>query len=161
MTEITETVTCDGTCGLSPFDCANLHPDPMTGLRAQLVGVIGSTMILRTSPAEVADAVLAAIEAHPSLTIRHYAPTQDAHDAACRALEKHRARADATEVEWLTSDEVVARYKLKSKDVLYLMRSRGSGPKGYRFGKQLRFKVSDLRDWEEQHSDEARGRGQS
>lgn len=57
--------------------------------------------------------------------------------------------------EWLTADQVVARYKLKSKDTLYLLRSRGRGPKGYRFGKELRFKVSDLRVWEEQLVDKA------
>jgi hypothetical protein len=166
MTEINEVVSCDGTCGLSPADCANLHPDPMTALKAQMVETVQRRLGSHPEPfphaAEfLVDGVLADLEAHPSLTIRHYAPTQDAYDAACAALEKHRTRADEAEAEWLTTDQVVARYQLNSKDTLYLLRSRGRGPKGYRFGKELRFKVSDLRDWEEQNSDEARERGQS
>lgn len=55
--------------------------------------------------------------------------------------------------EWLTADEVVARYKLSSKDALYLMRSRGTGPRGHKFGRELRFKVSDLRVWEALRAD--------
>lgn len=90
MTDFAEITFCDGTCGLSPAEHERQHPNPLTVLRDDLAGVIGRTMILRTSTTEIADAVLAAIEDHPSLTIRHYAPTQDAYDAACRALEKHR-----------------------------------------------------------------------
>ncbi|MCQ0011954.1 hypothetical protein [Actinomadura madurae] len=41
--------------------------------------------------------MLGQIEAHPSLTIRHHAPTKDAYDAACRALEEHRERANTAE----------------------------------------------------------------
>ena len=128
MTEIAETVTCDGTCGLSPADCANLHPDPMTALRAQIGEAIATWAGARMTICEhtqlieygaAAEAVLATIEAHPALTIRHYAPTQDAYDAACKALEKHRARADEAEAEAerLTARmEVLAeRYKATSR----------------------------------------------
>lgn len=44
-----------------------------------------------------ARAVLAAIDEDPVLEIRPYYPTQDAYDAACAALEKHRQRADVAE----------------------------------------------------------------
>jgi hypothetical protein len=46
-----------------------------------------------------ARAVLAVIDEHPVLEIRPYYPTQDAYDSACRALEKHRARADEAEAD--------------------------------------------------------------
>lgn len=120
MTEITEVVTCDGTCGLSPADCANLHPDPMTALKAQMVETVrqrlGGKVELFPHTAEfLVDGMLEQIEAHPALTIRHYAPTRDAYDAACRALEKHRARADeaeaaVTEVQRLHGKPRTARY---------------------------------------------------
>lgn len=97
MTEFDEVVSCDGSCGLSPADHEREHPHPITALRDQMASTIGGTMILRTSPTEIANAVLAQIEKHPSLTIRHYAPTQDAYDRACAALEKHRKRADDAE----------------------------------------------------------------
>lgn len=58
--------------------------------------------------------------------------------------------------EWLTSDEVVAHYKLRSKGQLYVMRSRGRGPRGHRFGKELRFKRSDLLAWEATRADTPR-----
>lgn len=48
---------------------------------------------------EEADAALAVIERDPVLEIRPYYPTQHAYDAACRALEKHRTRADAAEAD--------------------------------------------------------------
>lgn len=93
MTDFTEIVFCDGTCGLSPTDHARQHPDPLIVLRDQLAATIGDAIVLRSSPRHIADAVLADIAAHPVLTIRHYAPTQDAYDAACRALGQHRATA--------------------------------------------------------------------
>lgn len=48
---------------------------------------------------EQADAVLALIEEDPVLEIRPYYPTQDAYDAACYALEKHRKRANEAEAD--------------------------------------------------------------
>lgn len=75
MTEIN--TWCDGTCGLSPEEHEREHPNPYVVLRDQIAEQIGG---------EAADAALAIIEEHPSLTIRHFAPTQDAYDAACRAL---------------------------------------------------------------------------
>lgn len=44
-----------------------------------------------------ARAALAAVDEHAFLEVRHYAPTQDAYDAACKALEEQRKRADAAE----------------------------------------------------------------
>ena len=58
--------------------------------------------------------------------------------------------------EWLTAVEVVARYKLASVAALYAMRHRGKGPRGHRFGRELRFKVSDLDAWEAAHVDRER-----
>ncbi|TDD31658.1 hypothetical protein E1287_25700 [Actinomadura sp. KC06] len=44
-----------------------------------------------------ARAALAALDDHASREVRHYAPTQDAYDAACKALHHHRQRADEAE----------------------------------------------------------------
>jgi hypothetical protein len=44
------------------------------------------------------------IDAHPVLEIRPYYPTQDACDAACKALEKHRQRADKAEADLAALD---------------------------------------------------------
>lgn len=56
--------------------------------------------------------------------------------------------------EILTADQVVALYQLKSKNALYVMRSRGTGPRAFRVGKELRFRLSDLRSWESSRADE-------
>jgi hypothetical protein len=64
-----------------------------------------------------------------------------------------REQALGTPEEILTADEVVARYKLKSLESLYVMRSRGNGPRAFRVGKELRFRLSDLRAWEESRAD--------
>lgn len=55
--------------------------------------------------------------------------------------------------EWRTADEVVKRYRLKSKASLYQMRSRGTGPRGYRIGRVVMFKESDLLAWEATRAD--------
>lgn len=55
--------------------------------------------------------------------------------------------------EWLTADEVVAIWKLGSKNTLYGMRSRGRGPRGYKVGRELRFKRRDVEAWVEQGAD--------
>lgn len=55
--------------------------------------------------------------------------------------------------EWWTAEEVVAHYKLASVASLYTMRSRGTGPKGHKFGRGLRFKRSDLDAWAERQAD--------
>lgn len=60
---------------------------------------------------------------------------------------------------WLTADEVVARYGLKSRAALYAMRSRGTGPRGYRIGRLVKFKVSDLLAWEATRADRERTTG--
>lgn len=52
---------------------------------------------LRLNAERAVAKVLTAIEEHPVLGIRPYYPTQDAYDATCRALEKHRKRADQAE----------------------------------------------------------------
>jgi excisionase family DNA binding protein len=57
------------------------------------------------------------------------------------------------EDEWLTVEEVVARCKLDSRDTLYGMRSRGRGPRGYKVGRELRFKSSEIDSWMEQRAD--------
>ncbi|MFD0853185.1 helix-turn-helix transcriptional regulator [Actinomadura adrarensis] len=53
-----------------------------------------------------------------------------------------------TDDQWHTAAEVVERYKLASVSALYTLRSRGRGPKGHRFGRELRFRDSDLAAWE-------------
>ncbi|MFB4312924.1 helix-turn-helix transcriptional regulator [Actinomadura sp. 21ATH] len=60
--------------------------------------------------------------------------------------------------EWLTAPEVVARYKLRSLGALYAMRTRGKGPRGHRFGRELRFREDDLRAWEAQRAERTRVR---
>jgi hypothetical protein len=56
-------------------------------------------VVCRGDVAAIIDAVLATIDAHPVLEIRPYYPTQWAYDQACKALEKHRQRADEAEVD--------------------------------------------------------------
>jgi DNA repair ATPase RecN len=51
------------------------------------------------SYSEAADAVLDAFDAHPVFEIRPYYPTEHAYDAACKALQKHRQRAEQAERE--------------------------------------------------------------
>jgi predicted DNA-binding transcriptional regulator AlpA len=58
--------------------------------------------------------------------------------------------------QWLTSDEVVARYRLTSKAALYAMRHRGTGPRGYRIGRVVMFKESELLAWEATRADPER-----
>lgn len=52
------------------------------------------------------------------------------------------------EDEWRTPDEVCDRYKI-TKATLYRWNYDGTGPKAHRFGKHLRYRDSDLRQWEE------------
>ncbi|GAA4226084.1 hypothetical protein GCM10022254_09860 [Actinomadura meridiana] len=56
--------------------------------------------------------------------------------------------------EWLTAREVVEQYKLPSLAALYTMRSRGKGPKGHRFGRDLKFHLADLKAWEDECADQ-------
>lgn len=42
---------------------------------------------------------------------------------------------------------------------LYMWRSRGVGPRGYKIGKHVRYKAQDVEEWLETRSDEARGDG--
>lgn len=60
--------------------------------------------------------------------------------------------------EWSNVDEVVARYRLKNRRALYLLRTRGKGPRGYRFGRDLLFSEDDLIAWEESRADDNRGK---
>lgn len=55
--------------------------------------------------------------------------------------------------EWLTTEEVVKKAKLSSRESLYTMRSRGRGPRGYKVGRELRFKASDIAAWMERNAD--------
>lgn len=55
--------------------------------------------------------------------------------------------------EWLTTEEVVKTAKLSSRESLYTMRSRGRGPRGYKVGRELRFKASDIAAWMERNAD--------
>lgn len=61
--------------------------------------------------------------------------------------------------EWLTTEEVVRRAKLASRESLYAMRSRGRGPRGYKIGRELRFKASDIAAWMERNADPQDGEG--
>lgn len=62
----------------------------------------------------------------------------------------------AQEERWFTAAEVVARYRLRSVEALYELRSRGRGPRGHRFGRALMFKGSDLAAWEAERADKTR-----
>lgn len=74
-------------------------------LRQRYAEAIGTAMVLRTSPSEIADAVLRLrdeemerLREERDQAIAHDRqpyPTQWAYDQACAALEKHRARAEA------------------------------------------------------------------
>lgn len=54
--------------------------------------------------------------------------------------------------ELLTLDELCAMLKI-SKDTAYKQRATGTGPPGYRIGKHLRFKRSDVLAWLETKKD--------
>jgi hypothetical protein len=75
-------------------------------LRAELIGSLREYETnpygdLRLNADRVVAKVLTAIAEHPVVEIRPYYPTQDAYDAACAALEKHRQRADQAEADLL------------------------------------------------------------
>lgn len=55
--------------------------------------------------------------------------------------------------QWLTARQVVDRYQLRSVEALYELRSRGRGPRGHRFGRELRFREADLLAWERSRAD--------
>ncbi|MFE9099768.1 hypothetical protein [Actinomadura geliboluensis] len=75
-------------------DIVRIHPGPNATRALQAEDPI----ILSGREAEyAARAALATLDDHPSLEVRHYAPTQDSYDAACRALAEHRKRADDAE----------------------------------------------------------------
>lgn len=56
--------------------------------------------------------------------------------------------------ELLTLDELCAMLKI-TKATAYKQRSTGTGPPGYRIGKHLRFKRSDVLDWLESKRESA------
>lgn len=56
--------------------------------------------------------------------------------------------------ESLSVEQVVERYGLPSAGALYAMRCRGTGPRGYRIGRVLRFKMADLLAWEASRADQ-------
>lgn len=49
---------------------------------------------------------------------------------------------------WLTPDEVVARLRLPSRNALYLMNHRGTGPKPTRRGRRLFYALEDVEAYE-------------
>jgi hypothetical protein len=51
-------------------------------------------------------------------------------------------------MKWLTPDEVVARLRLPTRNALYLLNHRRSGPKPTRFGRRLRYSEEDVARFE-------------
>lgn len=49
---------------------------------------------------------------------------------------------------WLTPDEVVARLGLPSRNALYLLNHRRSGPKPTRRGRRLAYNLADVEAYE-------------
>lgn len=49
------------------------------------------------------------------------------------------------------STREAARFLGLSVDELYRMRERGQGPPGYRIGRHLRFRWTDLHVWQQRH----------
>lgn len=50
---------------------------------------------------------------------------------------------------YLTPDELVARLGLPSKNALYLMNHRGTGPKVTKIGRRVRYRIEDVEAWEQ------------
>ncbi len=57
-----------------------------------------------------------------------------------------------TASEWLSLEQIADELGLPLR-TLYARRSRGDGPRGYRIGKHVRVKRSDLETWLEQQAD--------
>lgn len=51
-------------------------------------------------------------------------------------------------MEWLTPDEVVARLGLPSRNALYLLNHRRTGPKPTRRGRRLRYSLAAVEAYE-------------
>jgi excisionase family DNA binding protein len=52
----------------------------------------------------------------------------------------------------LTPDEVAVFLGVPLRTI-YRWRSRGDGPRGYRVGRHVRYRVDDIEDWLEDHRD--------
>lgn len=57
--------------------------------------------------------------------------------------------------EWLSLEQIASELGIPLR-TLYNRRSQGDGPRGYRIGKHVRVKRSDLDAWLEAQSDSAR-----
>jgi hypothetical protein len=90
MEPLTAVTTCDGSCGLPPDEHDREHPDPMDVLTGRLIDIVNDKLGIGARGETIVNAILAEVADHPTLEIRHYAPTQDAYDRACAALEKRR-----------------------------------------------------------------------
>lgn len=55
--------------------------------------------------------------------------------------------------EQLMSPVEVAAFLSVPLRTIYRWRSRGDGPRGYRFGRHVRYRVDDVQDWLEDHRD--------
>jgi phage terminase Nu1 subunit (DNA packaging protein) len=53
----------------------------------------------------------------------------------------------AMDDEWLTTEELAARHKVEPRTVAY-WRERGTGPKGTKFGKHVKYRLSNVIAWE-------------
>jgi excisionase family DNA binding protein len=75
-------------------------------------------------------------------------PSFPRHNAANRPDERpHFPR----EEEWVTRDEAAAYLKLSKKSLACDVQSKRLRIPFYRFGKAVRYKMSDLRSWAEAH----------
>lgn len=58
--------------------------------------------------------------------------------------------------ERLLSPQEVADWLGVPRGTIYQWRTRGDGPRGYRVGKHVRYRLSDVQSWLEEHADSAR-----
>ena len=64
--------------------------------------------------------------------------------------------ADAVDVSLrLLSTDEVARWLVVPVSTLYTWRYKGTGPKAFRVGKHLRYRLADVLTWLEQHADDS------
>ncbi|MEU0763743.1 helix-turn-helix domain-containing protein [Streptomyces microflavus] len=56
---------------------------------------------------------------------------------------------------YLTPEDLIKMFKLKSKETLYTWRKTGTGPPGFRVGKHLRWDPAAVRAWVENNTSTA------
>jgi excisionase family DNA binding protein len=63
----------------------------------------------------------------------------------------------STQGEWIGIEALAAEIGIPIRTI-YAWRTRGTGPRGYRLGKHIRFRREDVEAWLEQHAEATGGR---